>query len=165
VHAARVDILDQCGLARTLIDGKHGDRVLAAGKDPFPLELGRAAGPVGEIDEPAVGMSLSVREGSNVATVPPSLALYRILNDGKLDFVRKYDIDPSGGRSLFWMGDCLAALNLPTQVSSALQNSSPPQRTRRTQRANPGMNTKDTMDTKEKPTCFCLGVLGVHCVD
>jgi 6-phosphogluconolactonase (cycloisomerase 2 family) len=32
-----------------------------------------------------------------------NLALFRIGNDGKLDFVRKYDVDTSTG-SLFWMG-------------------------------------------------------------
>ena len=32
-----------------------------------------------------------------------NLALFRIGNDGKLDFVRKYDVDSNSG-SLFWMG-------------------------------------------------------------
>jgi 6-phosphogluconolactonase len=36
-------------------------------------------------------------------TIPASLAVFRIRNDGKLDFVRKYDVDTSNG-SLFWMG-------------------------------------------------------------
>jgi 6-phosphogluconolactonase (cycloisomerase 2 family) len=49
-------------------------------------------------------MPLSVLDGKNVKTVPASLALYRILDDGQLDFVRKYDVEAGGGRSLFWMG-------------------------------------------------------------
>jgi 6-phosphogluconolactonase (cycloisomerase 2 family) len=35
--------------------------------------------------------------------VPASLALFRIRTDGKLDYVRKYDVDTKPG-SLFWMG-------------------------------------------------------------
>jgi hypothetical protein len=35
--------------------------------------------------------------------IPASLAAFRVRVDGKLDFVRKYDVDTSGG-SLFWMG-------------------------------------------------------------
>jgi len=35
--------------------------------------------------------------------IPASLAVFRVRNDGKLDFVRKYDVDTSAG-SLFWMG-------------------------------------------------------------
>jgi len=41
--------------------------------------------------------------GANAKRIPASLALFRIRNDGKLDFVRKYDVDTSTG-SLFWMG-------------------------------------------------------------
>jgi len=35
--------------------------------------------------------------------VPASLAVFRIGDDGKLGFVRKYDVDV-GDRTLFWMG-------------------------------------------------------------
>jgi 6-phosphogluconolactonase len=48
-------------------------------------------------------MSLLVPDGKNVKAVPATLALYRIRDDGQLDFVRKYDVE-SGSRSLFWMG-------------------------------------------------------------
>lgn len=48
-------------------------------------------------------MALPVKDGSTVRTVPASLALFRIGGDGKLDFVRKYDVDV-GGRQMFWMG-------------------------------------------------------------
>jgi 6-phosphogluconolactonase len=44
----------------------------------------------------------AVATGSAQMT-PASLAVFRVLNDGKLDFVRKYDVDTSVG-SLFWMG-------------------------------------------------------------
>jgi 6-phosphogluconolactonase (cycloisomerase 2 family) len=35
--------------------------------------------------------------------VPACLSLFRIADDGKLDFVRKYDVDV-GNRTMFWMG-------------------------------------------------------------
>ena len=35
--------------------------------------------------------------------IPASLAVFRVRNDGKLDFVRTYDLDTTMG-SLFWMG-------------------------------------------------------------
>lgn len=46
----------------------------------------------------------AVFEGTGPATkTPASLAVFRVGNNGKLDFVRKYDVDTSAG-SLFWMG-------------------------------------------------------------
>jgi 6-phosphogluconolactonase len=41
--------------------------------------------------------------GANAKTIPASLAVFRVRNDGKLDFVRKYDVDTSMG-SLYWIG-------------------------------------------------------------
>jgi 6-phosphogluconolactonase len=35
--------------------------------------------------------------------IPASLAVFRVRGDGKLDYVRKYDVDSSKG-SMFWMG-------------------------------------------------------------
>jgi 6-phosphogluconolactonase (cycloisomerase 2 family) len=46
---------------------------------------------------------LLVREGTNVRNVPACLSVFRIDNDGKLDFVRKYDVDV-GTNTMFWMG-------------------------------------------------------------
>jgi 6-phosphogluconolactonase len=48
-------------------------------------------------------MPLPVREGTALRTVPANLALFRIGEDGRLDFVRKYDVDV-GERTMFWMG-------------------------------------------------------------
>lgn len=42
--------------------------------------------------------------GTNVSTMPPNLAVFRVRGDGKLDFVRKYDVQTDGSESLFWMG-------------------------------------------------------------
>ena len=46
---------------------------------------------------------LVVGNQTAVSGTPASLAVFRVRADGKLDFVRKYDVDTSGG-SLFWMG-------------------------------------------------------------
>ena len=45
-------------------------------------------------------MGLPLRDGS---VVPACLSVFRIGNDGKLDFVRKYDVEV-GDRQMFWMG-------------------------------------------------------------
>jgi 6-phosphogluconolactonase len=44
-----------------------------------------------------------VRDGSAVRTVPACISVFRIGDDGKLSFVRKYDVDV-GNRQMFWMG-------------------------------------------------------------
>ena len=48
-------------------------------------------------------LPVDVREGDAVKTVPAGLSVFRIGDDGKLTFVRKYDIDV-GGKTMFWMG-------------------------------------------------------------
>ena len=48
-------------------------------------------------------MGLPVTDGDGVRDVPACLSLFRIGADGKLDFVRKYDVDV-GDRQMFWMG-------------------------------------------------------------
>jgi len=48
-------------------------------------------------------MALPVREGAAIRVVPASLVVFRISDDGKLDFMRKYDVDV-GDKTMFWMG-------------------------------------------------------------
>jgi 6-phosphogluconolactonase len=48
-------------------------------------------------------MALAVRDGAAIRIVPASLAVFRIGDDGRLDFVRKYDVDV-GNQTMFWMG-------------------------------------------------------------
>ena len=48
-------------------------------------------------------MPLLVKDGATLRTLPASLAVFRIDNEGRLDFVRKYDVDV-GDRTMFWMG-------------------------------------------------------------
>jgi hypothetical protein len=44
-----------------------------------------------------------VREGDAVKTIPAGLSVFRIGDDGKLTFVRKYDFDV-GKTTMWWMG-------------------------------------------------------------
>ncbi len=59
--------------------------------------------PSGRILVAAHIMALPIREGAAIRTVPASLAVFRIDDSGKLDFVRKYDVDVDN-RTMFWMG-------------------------------------------------------------
>ena len=47
---------------------------------------------------------LTVRDGDGTRVVPASLALFRVRDDGKLEFARKYDVKTSAGNNLFWTG-------------------------------------------------------------
>lgn len=46
---------------------------------------------------------LPVRDGDATRLVPACLSVFRIGADGKLDFMRKYDVEV-GSRQMFWMG-------------------------------------------------------------
>jgi 6-phosphogluconolactonase len=48
-------------------------------------------------------MGLKVRDGDAVRDVPARLSLFRIGADGRLGFVRSYDVDVGGG-TMWWMG-------------------------------------------------------------
>ena len=46
---------------------------------------------------------MNVRDGDAIRMLPVGLSVLRIGDDGKLTFVRKYDIGV-GDRLMFWMG-------------------------------------------------------------
>src|SRR5205085_6012556 len=46
---------------------------------------------------------LLVRDGAGTRFVPACLSVFRIAEDGRLDFVRKYDVE-TGNHQMFWMG-------------------------------------------------------------
>jgi len=50
-----------------------------------------------------MGLHVSDDAGGNTSVVPACLSVFRIADDGTLDFVRKYDVDV-GDRQMFWMG-------------------------------------------------------------
>jgi 6-phosphogluconolactonase len=49
-------------------------------------------------------MPIPVREGDRIGTLTAGLMVYRIGSDGKLDFVRKYDIEATNQSQQFWSG-------------------------------------------------------------
>jgi 6-phosphogluconolactonase len=48
-------------------------------------------------------LPVQVRDGDAIRTLPAGLSVFRIGDDGKLTFERKYDIDV-GDKTMFWMG-------------------------------------------------------------
>jgi 6-phosphogluconolactonase len=46
---------------------------------------------------------INVREGSRMVSVPAGLSVFRVGDDGTLDFVRTYDVE-TGGKFQWWMG-------------------------------------------------------------
>ena len=59
--------------------------------------------PSGRILVAQHNLPVNVRDGDAVKTVPAGLSVFRIGDDGKLTFVRKYDVDV-GDKMMFWMG-------------------------------------------------------------
>jgi 6-phosphogluconolactonase len=62
-----------------------------------------ALDPSGRVLVAASLMPLRVREATRVVTVPAGLSVFCVGADGRLDFVRKYDVE-TGGKQQFWMG-------------------------------------------------------------
>ena len=48
--------------------------------------------------------AVTKRQGTTETLVPASLAVFRIGANGKLSFVRKYDVETGLGRTLMWVG-------------------------------------------------------------
>ena len=48
-------------------------------------------------------LPVNVRDGDAVKTIPAGLSVFRVGDDGKLTFVREYDVDV-GDKTMFWMG-------------------------------------------------------------
>jgi 6-phosphogluconolactonase len=46
---------------------------------------------------------INVRDGSSIVSVLACLSVFRVGDDGTLDFVRKYDVETSG-KFQWWMG-------------------------------------------------------------
>jgi 6-phosphogluconolactonase len=59
--------------------------------------------PSGRILVAQHNLPVNVRDGDAVKTVPAGLSVFLIGEDGKLTFVRKYDVDV-GDKMMFWMG-------------------------------------------------------------
>jgi 6-phosphogluconolactonase len=86
------------------IDQASGEPTLIQHADAHTIHL-RTFGidPSGRMLVAASILPMLVREGDKVSTVPAGLIAYRVGADGKLEFVRKYDVD-TGKVMQFWSG-------------------------------------------------------------
>jgi hypothetical protein len=86
------------------IDQATGEPTLVQNIDAHGFTL-RTFGldPSGRLLVAASQDALAVRDGDTVKTVSAGLSVYRIGGEGKLAFVRKYDVDV-GDKNQFWSG-------------------------------------------------------------
>jgi 6-phosphogluconolactonase (cycloisomerase 2 family) len=86
------------------IDQESGEPTLIQTIDGRGIQL-RTFGidPSGRLLVAASIMPLLVRGGDKVFTLPAGLIVFRIGDDGRLTFARKYDVE-TGGRLQFWSG-------------------------------------------------------------
>jgi hypothetical protein len=86
------------------IDPRSGEPTLIQHADTRGIHVRTfALDPSGRMFVAASIMPLAVRDGARVLTVAAGLSVFRVGGDGKLDFVRKYDLEP-GTQTQFWMG-------------------------------------------------------------
>jgi 6-phosphogluconolactonase len=60
--------------------------------------------PGGRILVAASVWPMPIREGKDITTLPAAIVIYRVGGDGKLAFVRKYEIDATAKKQQFWAG-------------------------------------------------------------
>ena len=86
------------------IDPASGEPALIQNADAPTIHLRTfAIDPSGRMLVAASIQPMLVRDGNSVSTLSARLVVYRIGSDGKLSFVRKYDID-TGKFLQFWTG-------------------------------------------------------------
>jgi hypothetical protein len=92
-------------VAAFAIDQTTGEPTLIQNADAHANYL-RTFGiePTGKLLVAASVWPMPMREGKEVTTLPAAIVLYRIGNDGKLSFARKYNIDASAQKQQFWAG-------------------------------------------------------------
>ncbi|MEZ5351785.1 MAG: beta-propeller fold lactonase family protein [Bryobacteraceae bacterium] len=87
------------------IDGNSGEPTLIQNADTHGFSPRTfALDPSARLLVAANQVPMLVRRGAQLETIPASLALFRVDADGKLTFTRKYDMETTDARSLFWMG-------------------------------------------------------------
>ena len=91
-------------IAAFAIDQSTGEPTLMQNIDGRGITLSTfALDPSGRMLVAASQIPLPVRDGATVKTLSAGLSVFRIGADGKLDFVRKYEVD-AGGKNQFWSG-------------------------------------------------------------
>ena len=87
------------------IDQATGEPTLIQNIDGHGIQLRTfAIDPSARLLVAASIVPLLVREGDKVTTLTAGISVYRVGGDGKLDFVRKYDVDATAQRQQFWSG-------------------------------------------------------------
>jgi 6-phosphogluconolactonase len=86
------------------IDAASGEPTVIQRADPRSGHVRTfAIDPGGRMLVAASIKPLAVRDGTSIATVPAALSVFRIGSEGRLDFVRKYDVE-TNGKIHYWMG-------------------------------------------------------------
>lgn len=104
IEGKRVLMGGENNIAVYAIDERSGEPTLIENIDTrgvYPRTF--AIDPSGRMLVAANLMPMLVRDGATVRSVPASLAVFRIGGDGRLDYVRKYNVEV-GGEIMFWMG-------------------------------------------------------------
>jgi 6-phosphogluconolactonase len=104
VDGKKVSAGGQNNVAAFSIDPATGEPTLIDNADGHAFEMRTfAIDPSGRMLVAASVFPLEVRDGTALRTVTAGLSVFRIGGDGKLTFVRKYDLDV-GSRPHFWSG-------------------------------------------------------------
>ncbi|HKU69594.1 MAG TPA: beta-propeller fold lactonase family protein [Burkholderiales bacterium] len=86
------------------IDQKTGEPTLIQHQPTHSYHVRTfAIDPTGKLMVAASIQPMAVREGDKVVNVPAALSVFRVSDDGRLDFVRKYDVE-TNGKIHYWMG-------------------------------------------------------------
>ena len=87
------------------VDKNTGEPTLIQNADTHSSHVRTfACDPSGRLLVTASIKRYAVLEGQEVKTIAAALSVFRIRDDGKLEFVRKYDVETSDGQMQYWMG-------------------------------------------------------------
>jgi 6-phosphogluconolactonase len=94
-NSVAVFAIDETTGEPTLIQnaGAHANYLRTFGIDPS-----------GRILVAAAVWPMPMRDGAGITTLPAAICMFRIGSDGKLEFVRKYDVDATARKQQFWAG-------------------------------------------------------------
>ena len=87
------------------VDKNTGEPTLIQNADTHSSHVRTfACDPSGRLLVTASIKRYAVLEGQEVKTIAAALSVFRIRDDGKLEFVRKYDVETSDGQMQYWVG-------------------------------------------------------------
>jgi len=92
-------------IAAYAIDAVTGEPTLVQHADTHSYHVRTfSIDPTGRLLVTASIKALHRRTSDGVEAVPASLSVFRILGDGRLDFVRTIDVETRGSNMQYWMG-------------------------------------------------------------